>query len=255
MIKITSIIIAKNESKNIEKCIESQLNIIDEIIVLVDDTTTDNTYEIACRYEKVVCESIKWMGYAKTKQYAVNKAKNDWIFWIDADEAVREDLAQELQKFKKNIPDYYVYSVSRRAYFINKWIKHCGWYPARVNRLFNRNYAKFSESQVHEFLVFTGKAGRLNNDLDHFTDPDLVHYFEKFNKYTSLAAEQLYIKNRKAGFPDLIFRPVFMFFKMYILKRGVMDGIHGFVLSMLSSAYVFTKYAKLWEKGIKRKNQ
>lgn len=247
MFKISSIIIAKNESANIESCIESQLACIDEIVVLVDDRTSDNTYELASKYEKVICKKVPWMGFSKTKQYAVELTNNDWIFWIDADERIRKELSDELNELKKTNLAYNVYSVARRAYFLNKWIKYSGWYPARVNRLFNKNDAKFSESEVHEYLVFNGKIGELKNDLDHYTDPDLFHYMEKFNSYTTLAAKQLITKNKKVNILELFLRPIFMFIKMYILKRGFLDGKQGFILALLSSGYVFTKYTKLWE--------
>lgn len=252
--KLSSIIIAKDEEANIGRCIESQLKCIDEIIVIIDSKTTDKTEEIVSSYKDVKYEVVDWMGYSKTKQYAVEKTSNDWIFWIDADEAIRPELVEEIKNFKLSVPKYQVYSVARRAYFLDKWIKHSGWYPGRVERLFNKNKVFFSDSDVHEHLVYDGQAGKLENDLDHFTDPNIFHYFEKFNKYTSLAAIQLQKKDRKVKLSDIVIRPVYMFIKMYFIRMGILDGIHGLVLAILSSTYVFTKYAKLWEIQIKGKN-
>jgi hypothetical protein len=141
------------------------------------------------------------------------------------------------------------YSVARKAYFLGRWIKHCGWYPSRVTRLFRRGKGRFSENRVHEQLELQGDVGILRNDLLHFTDPSLQHYFAKFNKYTSLAAEDLRESGRSFGFYDVLLRPPFTFFKMYVLKRGFLDGMQGFILCVLSSLYVFTKYIKLWELG------
>lgn len=254
-IKISSVIIAKNEEFNIQRCIGSQLKCIDEIIVLVDESSSDKTLEISSNYEKVKAEKIKWMGYSKTKQYGVDKASNDWILWIDADEAITEKLAKELIEFKETSPDKSAYKVSRRAYFLGKWIKHSGWYPGNVTRLFNRNKAHFSSSEVHEHLVVEGETGKLNNDLEHYTDPNIHHYFEKFNRYTTLAAEELNHKNRRARFSDILIRPIFFFIKMYIFRRGFLDGIQGFILAVFSSTYVFTKYCKLWELNNKAGNK
>ncbi|MFA8342283.1 MAG: glycosyltransferase family 2 protein [Rhodothermaceae bacterium] len=253
MIKLSSIIIAKNEEANIARCIESQLECIDEIIVIIDSKTTDRTEEIVSSYPDVKYEVVEWMGFSKTKQYAVEKASNDWIFWIDADEAVRPELIDEIKQLKTSEPAYPVYSVARRAYFLDKWIKHSGWYPGRVERLFNKHKAVFSDSDVHEHLVYEGPAGKLKNDLDHFTDPNIFHYFEKFNKYTSLAAVQLQKRDKKVKLSDIVIRPVYMFIKMYFIRRGILDGTHGLILAMLSSAYVFTKYSKLWELQVKGK--
>ncbi len=246
-IKISSVILAKNEEKNISRCIESQLECIDEIIVLVDKSSNDNTLEIIKSFPKVKYEITEWQGYAKTKQYGVNKAENDWIFWIDADEVITDELCDELNEFKKTAPDHQAYAVARKAYFLGKWIKHSSWYPGYVTRLFNKSNAYFNSNEVHEGLVVKGSTGKLKNDLEHYTDPDIKHYFEKFNRYTTLAAEELFRANKKASLSDLLFRPFFIFIKMYFIKKGFLDGLHGFILAVFSSVYVFTKYAKLWE--------
>jgi glycosyltransferase involved in cell wall biosynthesis len=246
-IKISSIVIAKDEEKNIKNCIESQLNCIDEIIVFVDSKSKDKTKEIAESYSKVICKITDWEGYAKTKQNAADIASNDWIFWIDADETITKELSDEINNFKKREKEEVVFDVARRAYFLGRWIKHSGWYPGRVERLFNKNFVKFSENNVHEYLVYTGKVGHLKNDLNHFTDPSIEHYFEKFNRYTTLAAADLVNKKKSFKVTDIILRPFFIFIKMYFFKLGFLDGIQGFILASFSSAYVFTKYCKLWE--------
>ncbi len=245
--KLSSILIAKNEEQNIEKCIINMLNCIDEINVFIDDLSDDKSFEIADKFNNVKLRKIKWQGFSETKQEALKFVTNDWVFWIDADEVITEKLSEELISFKNNLPQHSVYSVPRKAFFLGKWIKHCGWYPDRVNRLFNKNEAKFSQSSVHEFLHYKGQTGKLKNDLLHFTDPDIFHYFEKFNSYTSLAADDLKKKNRVFKISDILLRPAFAFFKMYILKKGFLDGIQGFILCVFSSTYVFTKYCKLWE--------
>jgi hypothetical protein len=143
--------------------------------------------------------------------------------------------------------EYSGYSVARRAYFLGRWIKHCGWYPSRVVRLFRKDQGKFSEARVHERLELQGTVGTLHHDLLHFTDPNLQQYLTKFNKYTTLAAQDMATSGRSFRLWDLLIRPPFIFVKMYFLRLGFLDGIHGFVLCVLSSAYVFSKYAKLWE--------
>lgn len=254
MIKISSIIIAKNEELNISRCLESQLNCIDEIVVLVDSNSTDKTQAIVQSYKNVKCEIVDWMGYAKTKQYAATLTSNDWIFWIDADEALSEELISEIKDLKNTEPKFTAYSFPRKAYFLGRWIKHSGWYPGRVTRLFNKNKARFSDSDVHEFLIIDGNTGELNYDIEHYTDPSIKHYFEKFNNYTSLAADELIKKSKNFKLTDLLLRPCIIFFKMYFLKRGFLDGIQGFILAVFSSAYVFTKYAKFWEIKINKKD-
>lgn len=247
MIKISSIVIAKDESKNIGRCILSQIGVIDEIIVIVDSSTQDNTYEIASSFNNVKCEVAEWKGYSAMKSYALTKATNDWILWIDADEEITDELKKELISFKDSTPIHSAYKVARRAYFLGKWIKHSGWYPSRIVRLFDKHKAAYDDKSVHEGLTVSSTIGILQNDLNHYTDPSIEHYFQKFNAYTTLAANELFVKSRNVSIIDLLIRPVFLFLKMYIFKRGFLDGIHGFILALFSSAYVFTKYAKLWE--------
>ncbi len=246
-IKISSIIIAKNEEKNISRCIESQLDCIDEIIVLVDEESIDKTLEISNSYSGVKAKKVKWEGYSKTKQNGVDSASYDWIFWIDADEALTTELKNEIIELKNKPPKYDLYSVPRKAFFLGRWIRHSGWYPGRVNRLFNKNKVKFSSHDVHEQLEYKGKIGSLKNDLKHYTDPNIEHYFEKYNCYTSLAANELFTKGKDFTIFDILLRPLVIFIKMYILKLGFLDGIQGFILAVFSSSYVFTKYCKLWE--------
>jgi len=246
-IKISSIIIARDEETNIRRCIESQLNCIDEIVVLVDNRTKDKTFEIANSFQKVKCELIKWIGFSKTKQYAVALTSNEWILWIDADEVITPGLSNELNDFKNIMSAFEAFSVPRIANFLGRWIKHSGWYPGRVTRLFNKNKVTFSEKDVHEGLITNGNIGQFKNDLEHFTDPNIKHYFEKFNYYTTLAAEELSKNGKRFRITDITIRPFFFFIKMYFIKRGFLDGIQGFILAIFSSAYVFVKYCKLWE--------
>ncbi len=143
-----------------------------------------------------------------------------------------------------------VYELARRAYFLGRWIRHCGWYPGYIPRLFRNGDARYDQARVHERLVFEGTAGRLRNDLDHYTDDNLFHYIHKFDRYTTLAADDLAERGRPFSILDLVVKPPFQFLKMYVLRLGFLDGLHGLTLSLLSSAYVFVKYAKLWEKSV-----
>jgi glycosyltransferase involved in cell wall biosynthesis len=252
-IKISSIIIAKNEERNIARCLESQQGLMDEMIVIIDKSSTDSTAEIAKNFPCAKLYTAEWKGYSATKQYGVSLASNDWIFWIDADEEITPALKEEIKTLSREGFTFNAYNVARKAFFLGKWMKHSGWYPSRVTRLFNRHSAVFSSRNVHENLEVTGSVGELKNDLHHYTDADIKHYFMKFNSYTSLAAEDLSEKNKRFRLSDITIRPFYLFIKMYIIKRGFLDGIQGFMLAVFSSLYVFTKYSKLWELNNRRK--
>lgn len=245
MNRLSVLTIAFNEEHNITHSLES-VRWADEIIV-VDSGSTDRTVELAKQYTDKVF-TVSWQGFGATKNFALQHATADWVLWLDADERVTEELAKEIQQvIRAGNRQFAAYNVARRAFFLGRWIRHCGWYPSRVTRLFRRGKGRFSEMHVHERLLIDGPVGTLRHDIVHYTDPDLYHYFSKFNRYTSLAAKDLLAAGKSFRLFDLLFRPPFLFLKMYILRLGFLDGIQGFILCAVSSAYVFTKYAKLWE--------
>lgn len=245
MPELSVITLAYNEEHNIAECLAS-VRWADEIIV-VDSGSTDRTVELARQYTDRVL-TVEWKGYGATKNLALQHARGEWILWLDADERVPDELACEMREaIRSNDGTIAGYSMPRRAYFLGRWIKHCGWYPGRVTRLFRKSKARFTESNVHEQVVVDGAIAELKHDLLHYTDPNLHHYFQKFNRYTTLAAADLQAAGKKFSLFDILVRPAFLFFKMYVLKRGFLDGMQGFILCVVSSAYVFTKYAKLWE--------
>jgi len=242
---ISVIIITLNEERNIEECLES-VKWADEIVI-VDSHSSDQTREMAAKYTDKIFD-VDWQGYAAAKNFAIEQTSSEWILWIDADERVTGGLRDEIQPIVQGTAVFNGYEIPRKAYFLGRWIKHCGWYPGYVLRLFKRGAATFNHSNVHEGLLFSGNRARLKNDILHYTDRNIEHYYHKFNRYTSLAIDDLIARNKKFTLSDLLFRPLFVFFKMYILKRGFLDGIQGFLLCVFSANYVFTKYAKLWER-------
>ncbi|OIP39279.1 hypothetical protein AUJ95_05745 [Candidatus Desantisbacteria bacterium CG2_30_40_21] len=241
---ISVIIITHNEEKNILACLSS-VKWADEIVV-VDAFSTDNTKKLAEEFGAKVFQ-VKWQGYGKQKNYALSLANGDWILSLDADERITPELAEEIQTVMPH-SQMDGYQISRKAYFLGKWIRHSGWYPDYCLRLFRKDKARFVEKPVHEFVELDGKMDQLKGVLLHYTDTCLEHYLHKLCCYTTLAADELAAKNKKASLGDIIIRPSFIFVKMYVLKKGWMDGMHGFILAVLSSFYVFVKYAKLWEK-------
>ncbi|MBN2000461.1 glycosyltransferase family 2 protein [candidate division KSB1 bacterium] len=242
---ISVILITLNEEKNIDACLQS-VQWADEIVV-VDSFSTDRTIEIVKNYtDKVILHPFD--GYAENKNLALDRTTSEWILWLDADERVTPELSDEI-KHVLNKTEYQGFEMPRKAFFLGRWIKHCGWYPGYVLRLFRKQNARFSHNKVHEGLILDGSCGRLTHALLHYTDDSLEHYLWKFNRYTSLAAEELHERGRRAGLGSIIFRPVFAFLKMYFMKRGFLDGIEGLMLCLLSAGYVAVKYAKTWELG------
>ncbi len=240
--KLSVVIITLNEEANLPRCLES-VKWADEI-VLVDSGSADNTLEIARGYGAVI-HSLEWRGFGPAKREGVAKASGEWVLSIDADEEVSPELAAEIRGAMGSNDNVSGYFIPRRTQFLGRWIYHCGWYPDPVLRLFRKADGDFDDEPVHEQVVLRGGSGRLNHDLWHYSYPTLDSYFDKFNRYTSLASERAFKQGRTAGAWDILARPLACFVKHYFLKRGFLDGLEGLIISVLSSCYVFTKYAKL----------
>jgi len=242
--RVSALVITKNEAENIRACLAS-LRWVEEIII-VDAESTDDTVARAREFtDKVFIR--RWEGFSAAKNFALAQCTSDWVLWLDADERVTPELREEIINTLRNTPTAAGFEMPRLANFLGKWIRHGGWYPGYVLRLFRRDAGRFDDKPVHEGVRVAGKIERLKNHLLHYTDRNLQHYFEKFNRYTSLAADELHQRDRRFHLWDLLLRPCWFFFRMYVLKAGFLDGVQGFILARLSAAYVFAKYAKLWE--------
>ncbi len=239
---ITAIIMTFNEEHNIQACLET-LDWVDELIV-ADTGSTDRTIELARSYTDRILE-LPWYGYGPTRNLARKEATSDWILFIDADERVTDDLRESILTVLSAWDyRYNSYRIPRRSNFVGRWIKGCGWYPGYVLRLARKDEGQYTDASVHESLEVEGKTGTLKADLLHYTDPDLEHYFKKFNLYTTLAADDMVRDGKKPRFYKLFINPIVTFFRMFFLKRGFCDGFEGFTLCVFSSFYVFTKYTK-----------
>jgi len=239
--KISAVIITRNESKNIEAAIES-LDFADQVVV-ADTSSEDETVELA-RKTGAEVHGIPFRGFGASKNMALEFCTGDWIFSLDADERVSPELSHSVLEAVNNADGHDCYGVNRLTYFLGKPIRHSGWFPDYVVRLFKKGYG-FSEKQVHESLETGGNVGRLQGLLLHHSYRDLDRYFEKLNFYTSLNAGEMIREGKKGSLIDVIIHPPATFLKMFIFKAGFLDGMTGFVLAVLSSYQVFIKYIKL----------
>jgi glycosyltransferase involved in cell wall biosynthesis len=239
--KISATIITLDEERNIARAMES-LRCCDEIVV-VDSGSIDRTAEIADKLGARVIES-PWGGYANQKNLAAEKACNDWILSIDADEALSEALEAEIWHIKKNGPEFDAYTMPRLAQYLGRWILHSGWYPDRKVRLYHRAKARWVGDYVHETVQVTGTIGHLESDLLHFTCNSLSEHLKTLDRYTTLAAEQLVAQKANIGWSKLIVDPMWTFFRSYVIQQGFRDGLEGLTIAQMASFYNFVKYAK-----------
>jgi glycosyltransferase involved in cell wall biosynthesis len=242
MKRLSAIIITRNEEANLARCLES-VRFADQVVV-VDSHSTDQTVNIALSFNAEVF-TIDWNGFGHAKQFALDKATGDWVMSIDADEQLSAGLAAEIQTITRADQTVVAFDMPRLTNFLGRWIRHCGWYPDRVLRLFQRSHGRFTPDIVHERVEIVGPVGHCRNDLHHYSYPTLEVYFEKFNRYTTDGARQAADRGEKAHLFDITIRPCVTFIKHYISKAGFLDGIEGLMISTLSSCAVFTKYAKL----------
>ncbi len=239
--KISATIIACNEERNIARAIES-LRCTDEILVL-DSGSTDRTVEIAQKLGARVIDS-PWPGYAKQKNLAAAKAEHDWIFSLDADEALSEALEAEIWQLKKNGPEFDGYTMPRMAQYLGRWILHSGWYPDRKVRLYDRRKATWVGEFVHESVQVNGTVGHLKSNLLHHTCESLSEHLRTLDRYTTLAAQEIVSQRQPVGWPNLLFEPAWTFLRTYLLQGGFLDGFEGLAIAYMAGVYSFLKYAK-----------
>jgi len=245
MAKLSAMVNTYNEAGNIEDCLQS-LSWVDELVV-VDSESTDGTPELAAKYaDKVI--PIKRGAFGEMRNAGLKHLSGDWILIVDADERVTPELAQEIQKVINSSLKEICWKIPFKNHFMGKWVKVCNWYPDYHIRLFRNLEGVSFSNAVHERLNLVGEIGYLTNPIMHYTYSSLEHFIGKSNFYTSLAAENSFKENKKVRLYHLAVRPIAHFYKLYFLKRGFLDGSHGFILSCLYSIYVFLRTAKLWVK-------
>jgi glycosyltransferase involved in cell wall biosynthesis len=243
MIPVSVVIVTRNEEKNIGDALESVKDFED--IVVVDSFSEDRTVEICKKYTYRVYQH-EWQGYAKQKQMAVDYAEKPWVLILDADERVTQRLKSEIMEEIKNA-SFSGFYIPRKNFFLGKWIRHGGWRPDYTLRLFLKDMAFIEDRKVHEKVVVKGKVGYLKNPLEHYTYRTVSDYIKKMDRYSTLSAEELREKGVNPGMITMVVHPLSTFFKMFFLRGGFMDGIHGLILAILYSYYTLLKYLKLWE--------
>jgi len=243
--KITATVITLNEEHNIAAALES-LAWADEIIV-VDSESDDRTVEIALRFtERVFVRP--WPGYSAQKNFASEQARNDWIFSLDADERVSEELAHAITELKNaSEPDAAAFQMSRLTFYLGRWIKHSGWHPDYKLRLYDRKRGRWRGDFVHETLEVSGHVERVSGELLHYTVRNASEHHLRMDRYTTLAAQQSFSQGKRASIISMILSPVVVFLRSYVFKLGVLDGVPGLAIARFAAHYEFLKKLKLWE--------
>lgn len=248
MTKVTVgvLLIVKNEQAHLADCLDTVKDWADDIVV-VDSGSTDNTVAIASLYTDKVYIHNEWQGFGKQRQIAQSYLNTTWIFAIDADERVSKALKENILAAVEKNEQHICYKVNRLSKAFGKFIHHSGWSPDWVVRLYPREKVEYNSALVHEQVTVPAlmNCHQLKGDLLHFTFDNLSQYRSKTSLYISSWVEQRE-GHKKATLSKAISHGIFRFLKMYLLKKGFLDGKHGLLLAILSANVVFTRYADLW---------
>lgn len=245
MNSLSVIIITKNESANIRACLES-VAWADEIIV-VDSASTDGTLEIAREYTRHVHVHADWPGFGAQKNRALGHASKDWVLSLDADERVTPELRAEIESVLETVRSD-GYEIPRLSSFCGRFMRHSGWHPDFVLRLFRRDKGRFSDALVHESVQLQGSIARLRQPLLHYSYRDFEDVLSKLNSYSSAASAMLQRKGKKGSLLQAIGHGLWAFIRTYFLRAGFLDGREGFMLAVMNAENSYYRYIKLWLK-------
>ena len=232
-LNITVSIITLNEEKNLQKCLSSCLH-FDEILV-IDSGSTDETVNLANSFGAKVIQQ-DWLGFGPQKQFAVSQARNDWVLSVDADEVLSEDLLENIRNLDLHEPQI-AYSINRRSFFLGKEVKHSGWNPDWVIRLFNKNHCHFTDDQVHEKVTGYQSIKKLHGLMFHHTYQNIEDIADKTAKYGRLGM----LSRKKAK--NKYLNASWSFFRTFFLQLGFLDGLTGYQIAKMNAKTNFIKYS------------
>ena len=244
-IPLSVAIITKNEADNIHDCLKSVA--FAEQIVVVDSGSTDDTVKIVSEFG---CEVFvePWRGFGPQKQSAIDHCSQPWILVLDADERIPEDTAQAIKTLILSSSTTAVgFSFPRKNFFQGRWIKHAGWWPDRVVRLFQKDKGHMTQAKVHESVEVDGCVEPLAYPIEHYTESRLCQILLKINQYSTFGAEEAFREGKTSSVWAAVFRAKLALLHNYVLRLGFLDGSQGFTLAVTDAVNKFFKYAKLAE--------
>jgi glycosyltransferase involved in cell wall biosynthesis len=238
------VIIARDEERVIGGALDS-VAWADEVIVL-DSGSADGTVAV-CRDRGVRVAEQPWRGFVETKNAVAELATGDWLLSIDADEVVTPALRDEIRAIVDSRDSCDGYRVPRRNHYLGRWIRHCGWYPDYQVRLWRRGRGRWTGGRVHESVSIEGRVGTIRSAIDHASYDSLDDHLQRMRTYATLQARDRFAAGKRAGFLSLALAAPMQFLRLYFLRLGFLDGVHGLIVSSMGAQYAFLKKAKLWE--------
>jgi glycosyltransferase involved in cell wall biosynthesis len=244
---LSVVIITLNEEKNIARCLESVKNLADEILV-VDSFSTDATKSICIDHGVTFLEQ-SFLGYIEQKNFALGKAKYDFVLSLDADEALDETLCNSIAREKTSDFPVDAYTMNRLSYYCGKWIRHGTWYPDTKLRLLNRHKGNWGGTNPHDKLEMQNgiDAQHLKGDILHYTYYTMEEHMLQANKFSTIAAKAMNKQGKKSNWFKILVNPAIAFLTSFVIKGGFLDGFYGYCIARTHSFQTFQKYIKLMQ--------
>ena len=243
--RLTAIILTLNNADTIRNCIES-VAWADEVLVY-DSGSSDEAQGIVNSLGARLIVDSEWLGFGLQRQKAQKNAEGQWVLWVDSDEVVSPTLKENIQSCLPSASQKQLFSVNRTSDFFGRFIRHSGWHPDRVIRLYSRTNYQYNDAPVHEQVDCSNQfVTPLVGDLLHYTSNSFFTYMSKSLRYADVWAKEKYSQGGKVSVLGIILRTKFAFFRKFFLQKGFLDGKHGLLLAIQSSHYTFNKYFALW---------
>ena len=242
---LSVILITRNEEANLADCLASLEGIAQQIVV-VDTTSTDSTLEIAKNHGAIISQPTDWPGFGPQKNRALDLATGEWVLSLDADERLTPALRSEILTAIHHSAHVDCFAIPRLSWYCGRFIRHSGWSPDYVNRLFKRGTARFSDDLVHERLIPKGQIAKLENPMLHFSFLNFSQVLQKIDRYSTASAEQAFAKGRRSNPLKAILHGLWAFIRTYFIRAGFLDGYQGLALALSNAEGSYYRYMKIW---------
>ncbi|MFZ4380245.1 MAG: glycosyltransferase family 2 protein [Polynucleobacter sp.] len=242
---LSVILITRNEEANLDDCLSSLEGIAQQIVV-VDTNSTDRTLEIAQNHGAVVSQPTDWPGFGPQKNRALDLATGEWVLSLDADERLTPALRSEILTAIHHSAHVDCFAIPRLSWYCGRFIRHSGWNPDYVDRLFKRGTARFSDDLVHERLIPNGQVAKLENPMLHYSFMNYSQVLQKIDRYSTASAEQAFSKGKTSSPLKAVLHGAWSFIRTYVIRAGFLDGAQGFTLAMSNAQGTYYRYIKLW---------
>ena len=243
---LSVILITRNEEANLDDCLASLEGLAQQIVV-VDTNSTDRTLEIAQKHGATIAQPTDWPGFGPQKNRALDLATGEWVLSLDADERLTPALRSEILTAIHHSAHIDCFAIPRLSWYCGRFIRHSGWSPDYVDRLFKRGTARFSDDLVHERLIPQGPVAKLENPMLHYSFMNYSQVLQKLDRYSTASAQQAFAKGKTSSPCKAVLHGAWAFFRTYILRAGFLDGPQGFALAISNGQGTYYRYIKLWQ--------